>query len=238
MVAETRLAPALYGKDRIITISQSSKEEIVRELRFADGNVSVVAPGVDKLFSPTRGKSPTPLIVAVGRLVRSKRFDRVIKAAAKARRQVSDIQLIVVGSGSENSNLQDLVQESNYGNWIQFVGHVSDRELASIYSAAWLLVSASATEGWGMTVTEAARCGTPAAVTQSVGLCDSVIAGVTGVVVPEEELSKSIVELMFDHDRRNRLSDSARERALSLTWDRTSYQVLNLLLDTCPPPAG
>ena len=71
--------------------------------------------------------------------------------------------------------------------WIELVGRLSEDELLDVYRRAWVLVSTSQREGWGMTITEAAACGTPAVVTRIAGHSDAVVHGVTGILVDTPE---------------------------------------------------
>jgi glycosyltransferase involved in cell wall biosynthesis len=67
--------------------------------------------------------------------------------------------------------------------WLRLAGRLSQQELIALYRRAWVLTSASLREGWGMTITEAAACGTPAVVTDISGHADAVVAGTSGLLV-------------------------------------------------------
>ncbi len=69
-------------------------------------------------------------------------------------------------------------------------GRLSHEELVAEYQRAWLVSSASLAEGWGLTLTEAAACGTPAVATDVSGHRSSVIDGVTGVLAPLDQLGE------------------------------------------------
>src|SRR3546814_18410675 len=80
---ERRIAPPLYRRSRIVTLSESSRDDMLAQLRPVPARVDVVPPGIDHRFSPG-DESPTPLVVAVGRLVPSKHVDRLVRAGAHA----------------------------------------------------------------------------------------------------------------------------------------------------------
>ncbi len=65
---------------------------------------------------------------------------------------------------------------------MRFTGHLRDDELVDLYRRAWVVASASAREGWGMALTEAGACGTPAVATRIPGHVDAVRDGVSGVL--------------------------------------------------------
>ncbi len=103
---ERRLAPPLYRRTRVVTLSESSRREIVAMLGLRPARVSVVRPGIDDLFTPGGARSPHPLVVAVGRLVPVKRFDVLIDALAELRRWVPDVRAVIVGEGYERAKLE------------------------------------------------------------------------------------------------------------------------------------
>src|SRR5581483_200997 len=154
-------APLLYRRSRVVTLSESSKADIVQMLHFRPELVDVVPPGVDPMFSPAGEKSSHPSVVAVGRLVPVKRYERLIRAVALARRTRPDITLTIVGEGYERPMLDDVVQSVDGVEWVTFAGRVPDSELVTLYRRAWMVASTSAREGWGMSLTEAAACATP-----------------------------------------------------------------------------
>ena len=77
-----------------------------------------------------------------------------------------DLQLVIVGDGYERLALEDQIAEIDADRWVRLAGHVSEEELLALYRQAWVVASASIAEGWGMTLTEAAACGTPAVATR------------------------------------------------------------------------
>ena len=109
---------------------------------------------------------------------------------------------------------------------------MSDEELLALYRQAWLVASASIAEGWGMTLTEAAACGTPAVATRINGHTDSVRDGRSGLLADgSRDLAAKIAPVLGDDDLRQRLSEGARKYAASLTWDATAVGVLTPLAD-------
>jgi glycosyltransferase involved in cell wall biosynthesis len=123
--------------------------------------------------------------------------------------------------------LQHLVHDLEADAFVRFEGRVSDEDLVARYRSAWLVASASSDEGWGMTITEAAACGTPAVVTRIAGHVDVVEHGRSGLLADgPAELASAIEEVLTDPDLRQRLGASALLRARGLTWDRTALEVL------------
>jgi glycosyltransferase involved in cell wall biosynthesis len=226
---ERRIAPPLYRGQRIVTLSESARQELVVRLRLPPDRISVVPPGINPRFSPGGDRSPVPLVVAVGRLMPVKRFDLLITAIAGVRSRLPGTQLVIVGEGAERERLEDLVQTLDAAEWVRLPGRVPDAELVDLYRQAWVVASASAAEGWGMTITEAAACGTPAVVTDIGGHRDAVVPGVTGVLAGPERLGSEIEAVLQDAGRRQRLGQAAHARAATFTWEATAAGTLAVL---------
>ncbi len=87
--------------------------------------------------------------------------------------------------------------------WIRLAGHVSDDELLALYRQAWVVASASIAEGWGMTLTEAAACGTPAVATRINGHSDAVVDGRSGLLADgSRDLAAKLSQVLGDPDLR------------------------------------
>ncbi len=227
---EHRIAPALYRRTRIVTLSDSSKRQLVSELHFRDELVSVVPPGIDPQFSPGGERSPVPLVVAVGRLVPVKHFDDLIRTMAAVREQRPDATLTIVGEGYERKALDQLVRDLDAEDWVTFAGRVTDEELVDLYRRAWVVASASSHEGWGMTLTEAAACGTPAVATRISGHLDAVAEGTGGLLARDErEMRDQLVSVLSDRDVLDRLSQGALDHASAFTWEATAAGTLTAL---------
>ena len=220
---EHRIAPPLYRSTPIVTLSESSRREIVEYLGLPSERISVVPPGIDERFTPQGRRSPKPLVVAVGRLMPSKRFDDLIARMAAVRSEIEDLELVIVGDGYERPVLEQQVLELGATDWIRIAGKVSDDELRSLYRKAWIVASTSVAEGWGMTLTEAAACGTPAVATDIAGHRDAVADGRSGILCSDApSFIAACVAILSDSDLRQRLSKGARQHADTLTWTATA----------------
>lgn len=220
---EHRIAPPLYRRMPIVTLSESSRHELIDYLGLRPAQISVVPPGIDERFTPNGAKSPAPLVVAVGRLMPSKRFDELVRIAADVRHDVPDLQLVIVGDGYERPALEQLVDDLDATAWVRIAGKVSDDELLSLYRRAWVVASTSIAEGWGMTLTEAAACGTPSVATDIAGHRDSVAAGLSGLLAADDRaLARDLTAVLTDPDLRAKLSAGALQHAATLTWPATA----------------
>ena len=235
-MAERRIAPRFYRSSRVVTLSDSSRQEIVDLLGFRPDRITVAPPGVDARYAPGGHRSPTPLVVAVGRLVPVKRFDVLLRSLAKLKADHPALQAVIIGEGNERPALEALRRELGATEWVSLPGRVDDAELVSWYRRAWVVASSSQREGWGMTLTEAAACGTPAVATAIAGHVDAVLDGESGFLVDDlEDLSGALGRVLGDEVLRSRLSKGALARARWFTWDATARRALEALAGEAAP---
>ncbi|MEO6652933.1 MAG: glycosyltransferase family 4 protein [Ilumatobacteraceae bacterium] len=227
---ESRLAPPLYRRDLTVTPSEATRDELL-ELGFHPDRVRAFPNGVDPRFRPGGTRTDHPSLIAVGRLAPVKQFDRVIAAAAAARRRVPGLTLDIVGGGPLRDELHQQIERLGATEWIRLVGKVSHDDLVDLYRSAWLVVSGSIAEGWGLSLTEGAACGTPAVATDIRGHRSSVRHGLSGILVPAVALGDSIADIVSDAPRMDTLRAGALEWASQLTWDASALGITAALHD-------
>lgn len=229
---EARVAPPFYRNTRFTTPSRSSRDEVIAYYGARPENVTIASPGVDPHYQPSAEKSPHPLIVGCGRLMPPKRFDELIRIAAELRRSHDDLELVIVGDGYELPRLNDLIRSLDASSWIRLAGYVSEDEKLALFQRAWAVSSASVAEGWGMTLTEAAACGTPAVATRITGHLDSVAHDKSGLLASSpREMVRQLSSLITDDELRRRLSEGAQKHAAEFTWETCAYRTMASLAD-------
>jgi len=227
---EHRIAPPLYRRSRIVTLSESSKAEIVERLRLPAERITVTPPGVEPRFSPGGDRSPVPLVVAVGRLVPVKQFHLLVEALVRLKADVPELRAVIAGEGYERPALEALLRAHGAEGWIELPGFVDEDDLVDLYRSAWVVASASLREGWGMTVTEAGACGTPAVASRIGGHQDAVVDGQSGLLVDgTDDMVRALDTVLRDEVLRRRLGMAALARAAELTWEATARGTLAAL---------
>lgn len=229
---EARIAPPFYRRTEMVTPSDATREELL-ELGFRPDRVTAIPNGTDPAFRPGGARTPDPSIVAVARLAPVKRLSLLVDAALAARERVPRLTLTIVGNGPDRPALEQQVAAAGAGDWVDFVGHVDHDELVGLYQRSWIVASASLAEGWGLSLTEAAGCGTPAVATDIRGHRSSVVDGVTGVLADPADLADAMVRVLTDEALRTRLGHAARERATTLTWDASALGIMRVLHGVC-----
>ena len=236
---EARVAPRVYRHDPVVTLSESSRLAIIDQLGLDPSRVTVVPPGVDERFRPGRHVDANPTVVAVGRLVPYKRFDLLIDVLVRVRERHPDLTAVIAGEGGERRALESLVSRHRASGWISLPGRLDEHALLALYQRAWVLATTSAYEGWGLTISEAAACGTPAVASPISGHSDAVVSGVTGYLAePGAPMVSAISALIDDDLLRRRMRQAAISNAARLKWDRAAVDAMGVLASSARSPGG
>ena len=245
------LRAILNNADKIISNSGFTTQ-VFRDLNIDVAKIVIVSPAVDiEQFRPGIDASDLvreysleskKVIMTVGRLVPRKGNDTIIKSLKKVIERIPDVVYLIVGEGPNKQKLEVLVEELGLKENVIFAGYVSNEDLPRYYNLCDLYVLPNretddfdTIEGFGITFVEASACGKPVIGGRSGGTSDSILDGVTGVLVEpqdEEMLVNKIVEILVNHELTDRLGSQGRERVLEkCRWEVSSEIVENLLLE-------
>ena len=209
--------------DRVLTSSEWSADQIVRDFAVAPERVCNVYNGLDtELYSPddTVAKRSDELL-CVGRAGDPNKGIRTLIGALAASR--SDLQLTLVDDDHPDNPVFRWAREAGVADRLTVTGRVPTDELVRLYRRASLVVVPSRTEGFGLPAVEAMACGTPVVATAAGALPEVVSMGGGGILVPRDSpaaLARGIDELADAPARRAALAKTARDRVVSqLSWD-------------------
>lgn len=225
--------PIIYKKTPFITVSKSTKEEMIKE-GIKRENIRIIPNGIDsKNYKPNfELKTPYPSIVYLGRLKRYKRLHILINAMKKIVKVIPNAKLYIAGHGDREEFLKELTKKLGLEYSIKFLGFVSECEKINLLQSAWVFVTPSEKEGWGITVTEANLCGTPAVSFKVNGLKESIKNKVTGILVQEgklKEFEDAIIKVLSEKDLRAKLARNAIDYARQYNWDTSARLGLEML---------
>jgi glycosyltransferase involved in cell wall biosynthesis len=224
--------PLAYRHRELITIADSSREEVLRAYRSDPDRVRVALCGVDAAFHPGGVREPTPLVVAVARLVPHKAVPDLVEAFAGVRAAVPDARLVIVGDGPARASVEAAVGTRGLQGCVDLVGYVPQDGLIDWYRRAWVVASASLREGYGLTLTEAGACGTPSVATRIPGHVDAVVDGGSGLLVDDAAgMTRGLVALLTDPELRSRLGAGALAHAAPFRWEHSAKVILDALCD-------
>ncbi len=210
--------------DRLLTVSESVRQELLRLGIGTPERVQVIPLGLDldgflqcaTLRGQLRaqlGIGDAPLVGIIARLVPIKRHEDFLAAARDVALRLPDCRFLVVGDGELRVGLEDRARALGLDGRIYFLGWRGD--LPGLYADLDLVALTSANEGLPVSLIEAMAAGLPVVATRVGGVPDLVEDGVTGLLVPPKDpgaLAEAMVRLLSDPNRRQAMGDAGRER--------------------------
>lgn len=225
-----KLMPLFYKKTLFVTISESTKEELI-QMAIPKENIRIVFNAIDhKLYTPGT-KSKEPLVIYVGRVKKYKQLNHLIRAFKLLEEKTSTAQLIIAGKGDGYRELKELAKKLALKS-ARFYGEITDEEKVKIMQKGWIFVTPSMKEGWGISVLEANACGTPAIAYDVPGLRDSIKNKKTGLLVESgniKALEEAITMTLSDVKLRIELSKNALEYSRQFSWDESAEEIERII---------
>lgn len=239
--------PLVYRNIPFITISESTKKDLIN-FKIPEENVTIIRIGMNhKLYKPNvSGKSPYPHVVYVGRIKQYKNVDHLIEAMKMVVNEFEkrsepmsgspdSVKLTIAGKGGYGE-LRALANKLGLSKHQEFLGQISETEKVRLLQGAWVYVTASRREGWGIAAMEANACGTPAIAYDVLGIRDSVMNGETGFLVPYgniKKLAELIIKILTNDGLRKRLSENAHKWSMNFNWDKAANKLMKVIKDSC-----
>ena len=228
--------------DRIITVSEASKRDVIRLFKVPENRIRVIYSAVEDIFRPVDDPEMIKRIVRkyglvknfilyVGTLERRKNVTSLIKAYGKLRKnkQISR-QLAVVGKkGWRYPDIAKAIRNSDFERDILLAGYVPDEDLVYIYNAADLFVYPSLYEGFGFPPLEAMACGTPV-ITSHVTALPEVVGDAAILVDPEDidGLAEAMHDVLSQNSLRLKLIEKGLERVKHFSWENVAKKTLSV----------
>jgi glycosyltransferase involved in cell wall biosynthesis len=218
--------------DQVIVQCQDEICELV-QLGVPRQHMTLVPSGVNtERFRPDGPAEPRTArhrVLSVGRLVERKGFEDLIGAMVS----VPNAECVIVGGGQDNEpyarRLHDVAAHHGIANRVRLAGAVPPAEMPRWYRSADVLAAVPWYEPFGLTPLEAMACRVPVVATAVGGLTDTVVAGVTGDLVPPRDpraLGTALRRLLGDEVRRFSYAAAALDRAgQSYSWRRVATQL-------------
>ena len=210
-----------YGKQRFVTISNTSLLDLVR-LGIKPENIALIHPGVNTDFFHPARKTEHPSMVYYGGMRPYKRPEEAVYLLRDLLEHIDNIHLTIVGQGVERAKLELLVHRFSLKSHVSFTGKLNDEDLARIVSESWLNVHTSVTEGWGISIIEAAAGGTPTVAYDVPGVAESIEDGMNGIKVKDgdrDALFGAAEKIISEPEKWWVSSQKVAER---YSWDKTA----------------
>ncbi|MCA9972892.1 MAG: glycosyltransferase family 4 protein [Anaerolineales bacterium] len=218
---------------RVITISESSRQDVHRLFGVPLARIDVVTPGVGAAYRPLpaaevaafrqRAGLPARFVLHVGTLQPRKNIPMLLEAMAQ---MPGDVPLLLVGGkGWLYDEIFARVAALGLQARVHFAGYVADADLPLWYNAASLLVFPSVYEGFGLPVVEALACGTPVVAANTSSIPEA--AGDAGLLVDPHDaagLARQMTAVLQDATLAAALRAKGPRQAARFSWARAGRE--------------
>ena len=233
--------------DRIITVSEHAKGDLVTGLHVPAEKITVVHEAADPVFETpvtaavraavrSRHGLAKPYVFYVGGLEGRKNVPFLLRAFAAAR--LADVELALAGgTAAEGAALSRLANDLGIGDRVRLLGYVPDAELPALYAEATGFVHPSVQEGFGLQLVEAMAVGTPILAARASSLPEILgCGGETFALGDPSELVTRLRRLVGDPAFRADLASRARARARDFSWPRAAAETVAVYRDAITGP--
>lgn len=226
---------SMQGADRLLAVSQFTRDQVVGESGVRPERVSVFpntfdatrfTPGAkpQRLLAKYGLRPDQPVLLTVSRLALSERYKghwQVLLALRQVLRQMPDVHYLIVGTGDEAQHLRDGLRALGLENRVTLAGFISTADLPDHYRLCDAFVMPSTNEGFGIVFLEAVACGKPVIGGFLDGSFDALDGGRLGILTdphcPEKIAQDILTTLSGKHENRllydaPALSQAVRER--------------------------
>ncbi len=236
-----RLMRAVAARaDLILTVSQSSRNDVIRHLHAPPERVLAVYEGVTSCFRPSaepaRGARSEKRILWVGRADPYKNLVGLIEAFGALRGQLrAPVQLRLVGpEDTRYPEARRRAKELRLDDALVWLGYLPDARLVAEYQAADLFVLPSRYEGFGLPVLEAMACGAPVICSNKASLPE--IVGPAAIKVQPDDiigLAEAMRRVLSDARLAREMRENGLQQAAKFTWDATARATLQAYRKVC-----
>lgn len=232
--------------DKIISVSQSTKNDLVKFYGIDPAKIEVIYSGIsqdmrrpsEEELSKFRAKHnlPDKFILFLGKLEPRKNIAGLIRAfdVIKSKRSFPDLKLVIVGSkGWLYDDIFKEIGNHGYRDDIVLKSFIPDNERKFYYSLAQVFVYPSLFEGFGFPPLEAMACGTPVIVSNGSSLPE--IVGNAGLLMKPnniDEIADLVSLILTDVKLKDRMVSIGHARSSFFNWDKTAQKTLNCLLNS------
>jgi glycosyltransferase involved in cell wall biosynthesis len=237
--ARSSLWFATHRSNRVLTVSEASKRDILRYFRVPEGKIDVIYNAIDERFGEPpapeeiervrdRYQLNAPYILYAGNIKPHKNLERLIEAFHMLRRgDLEHVKMLIIGDEiSKYATLRRAVHKYKLHKHVRFFGFVPDKTLAVLYRLARAFVFPSLYEGFGLPPLEAMASGTPV-ITSNLSSLPEVVGDAALLIDPydADAIADAMRRVLLDSDLREDLRHRGLRRVPEFSWDRSVRRV-------------
>lgn len=229
--------------DKIITVSESSKRDIIKYLNVPEEKIEIVYNGVHyyefsgiltkekRLMVRSKYSLPEKYILYMGTLEPRKNIESILESYYVLKKNyASEVKLVIAGKkGWLFENIFSVVEKLKLQNDVVFTDYVDELDKAAIYQMASLFVFPSIYEGFGIPVLEAMAASVPV-ITSNVSSLPEVAGDAAVLVEPKDinSLAESMHKILSDDDFKLELVEKGHIQAKKFTWQSSAEKLYEI----------
>jgi glycosyltransferase involved in cell wall biosynthesis len=237
--ARSSLWVATHRSNRVLTVSEASKRDILRYFHVPETKIDVIYNAIDERFGEPpddeevsrvreRYQLNDPFILYAGNIKPHKNLERLIEAFQMLRRgNLEHVKLLIIGDEiSKYATLRRAVHKYKLHKHVRFFGFVPDRTLAVLYRLARVFVFPSLYEGFGLPPLEAMASGTPV-ITSNVSSLPEVVGDAAVLIDPyrSDAIADAIQRVLTEPVLHEELRRRGLQRVRDFSWERSVRRV-------------
>lgn len=232
------------GADRIVTVSQLTKDIVVKHYGINPEKITVVHNGIE--VDDYRGRANLlgslkaagyKIVAFIGRITIQKGPDYFIKVAKKVLEHNPKVYFVVAGSGDMERQIINEAVNSGIADRVMFAGFVRGQELNDLYASIDLYILPSVSEPFGLTPLEALANGTPVLVSKQSGVAEVLRHALKVDFWDIDEMANQILAVLTHPPLARTLLQHGREEAKRITWRAAAEKCLNIYRQILGQPA-
>jgi len=225
---------ALEKCERIISVSQATKNDIIKFFKIPEEKIKVIYPGFNNIcsLSPKTIEISGKYFLYVGVIKERKNLLNAVRAFCEFKKKDSqDYKLFIIGKkgGEYYEKINDFIKNNKLEKEIIFLDFIDDNELSYIYKNAQVLVFPSMIEGFGFTILEAMSCGLPVITSNCSSMAEVGDEAVLLVDPKEiESISNAMEKIVNNEDIRKKLIQKGYEQIKNFSWQKSAEEFIDL----------
>lgn len=218
----------LKAADRIITNSNYSKRNIIKQYKIKPEKIEVVHWGIEPINLPKKLPKDGNVVLFLGRVTKQKGTDYLIESAKQVIERLPNTVFIIAGDGDLIPEITRQARELGILDKMSFVGAVKEDEIAKLFQLSDICVMPSRSEPFGLVALESMIHGTPVLVSKNSGAKES--AKNITIINPSntKEMAHKIVHLLQNKQLREEIRQEAYKEALQLGIDKPANKTIKI----------
>ena len=227
---------AMNEADKIIAVSNFTKEKIIRYYNIPFEKISVIHNGIDESdyrqlparMQEVKEVGNKKIVLFVGRITIQKGPEYFVRAAKKVLDYYSEALFVVSGSGDMQQQMMDEVAHLGIGDKVIFTGWLKGDDLNAIYQAADLYIMPSVSEPFGIIPLESIVNGTPVIISKQTGVSEVLTHALKVDFWDVDEMANKILGVLQNEPLKETLQKELQKEVKKLTWKSAAGKVLDV----------